>query len=361
MSSTDLAAIFRRLIAATGPISLAQFMGEANAHYYGERTPFGSRGDFITAPDISQVFGEMCGLWLADLWHRAGGRGGKGGKGGRGGAQPVHYVELGPGRGTLARDALRAMTAAGLAAQAHLVEGSAKLRREQAQLVPQAQFHDDLASVPVDGPMLLVANEFFDALPVRQLVMTDKGWREVLIGCDNDGRFVELPGPLAMDSAVPQALRDAPPGAVIETSPAGAAVVREIGQRLAQQGGAALIIDYGHAATRYGSSIQAVRGHQQADWRAAPGTADISAHVDFAALAQVASAAGAQAFGVAQQGAWLTALGAAQRFAALAQAAPERREELQVARDRLVSAEQMGALFKVLGLAGPGWPRGAGF
>lgn len=354
MSSTDLAETFRRLIRATGPISLAQFMGEANAHYYGQAEPFGTQGDFITAPDVSQVFGELCGLWLADLWHRSGA------------PATVHYVELGPGRGTLARDALRAMTAARLAPQVHLVEGSPRLRAVQAEAVPQAQFHDDLASVPDDGPILLVANEFLDALPVRQLVRTDKGWREVLVNCDGEGRFFEVPGSLAMDSAVPSHLRDAEPGAVIETSPAGAAVVGEIARRLAVQsaggqGGAALIIDYGHAATQLGSSIQAVRGHEQVDWREAPGAADISAHVDFGAMADGAKAAGAQVLGVAEQGAWLTALGADQRFATLAQAAPERIAELQAARDRLVGKEQMGALFKVLGLAGPGWPVGVGF
>ncbi len=349
MSSTDLAQTFRRLIAASGPISLAQFMGEANAHYYTQREPFGTSGDFITAPDISQVFGEMCGLWLADLWQRKGAGG------------PAHYAELGPGRGTLARDALRAMQAAGLAPQVHLVEGSARLRAVQAQLVPDARFHDDLTSRPEDGPLLLVANEFLDALPVRQLVMTDKGWREVLIGCDAQGNFVEQPGPLPMDSAVPEGLRDARPGAVIETSPAGAAVVREIAQRLAAQGGAALLIDYGHDSTRYGSSIQAVRGHERADWREQPGKADISAHVDFGAMADVARAADARVCGIAQQGAWLTALGAQQRFAALAKASPARREELQAAQHRLIGSEQMGTLFKVLGLVGPDWPEGAGF
>lgn len=349
MSSADLAETFSRLIAATGPISLAQFMGEANAHYYGQREPFGTSGDFITAPDISQVFGELCGLWLADLWHQAGA------------PAKVHYVELGPGRGALAHDALRAMKAARLQPQVHLVEGAARLREEQAKHVPTAQFHDDLTTVPDDGAILLVANEFLDALPVRQLVMTDNGWREVLIGCDAQGRFIELPGSLPMDSAVPEHLREAKPGAVIETSPACAAVVGEIAQRLEAQGGAAVLIDYGHGTTRYGSSIQAVRGHEKVDWREAPGAADISAHVDFGAMGDVARASGARVLGVAEQGAWLTALGVDQRFAALAQSSPDRRAELQGARDRLVDAKQMGALFKVLGLAAPRWPQGVGF
>src|SRR5690606_5320044 len=161
MSERSLADSFRRLIASSGPISLAQFMGESNARYYAGRDPFGVTGDFITAPEISQMFGELIGLWLADIWFRAG--------------SPAHplYVELGPGRGTLARDALRAMRQAGLEPEPHLVEGSPELRRLQAQAVPSAQFHHDLSTVPEERPMLLVANEFVDALPIRQLVMTE--------------------------------------------------------------------------------------------------------------------------------------------------------------------------------------------
>src|SRR5690606_3784890 len=242
MTERSLSESFRRLIAPTGPISLAQFMAESNARYYAGKDPLGAAGDFVTAPEISQMFGELIGLWLADLWIRAG--------------RPEHplYVELGPGRGTLARDALRAMKRYGLEPEAHLVEGSTELKRLQLEAVPDARFHADLSSVPMDGPVLLVANEFLDALPVRQLVRTAEGWREVMVAVDEAGRFVSAAGRQPMDAAVPEARRDAPEGTVIETCPAAASTVFEVAGRLAQQGGAALFIDYGHTRPRTGST-----------------------------------------------------------------------------------------------------------
>ena len=158
--TASLAEAFRRLIANLGPISVMHYMGEANARYYASRDPLGAAGDFVTAPEISQMFGELIGLWLADIWHRAGA------------PDDVHYVELGPGRGTLARDALRAARRFGLTPQIHLVEGSPALRAMQAQALPDAMWHDDAASLPDTGALLVVANEFLDALPVRQSVMT---------------------------------------------------------------------------------------------------------------------------------------------------------------------------------------------
>ncbi|MCB5425511.1 SAM-dependent methyltransferase [Altererythrobacter sp. CC-YST694] len=345
----SLAASFRRLIAATGPISLAHYMAEANARYYGSRDPFGTGGDFVTAPEISQMFGELVGLWLADMWHRAGQ------------PVPVHYVELGPGRGTLARDALRAMARAGLAPQVHLVEGSPSLREIQREAVPQAQWHHDLSTLPSDGPILLAANEFLDALPVRQLVKTPGGWRERMVAVDESGAFVCLAGTSPMDSALPEELRDAAQGTLVETCPAAAAVVQEVAGRLAAQGGAALFIDYGHAAPRTGSTLQAVRAHQKVDPFADPGEADLTAHVDFATLAPVAQAHGAQWLGTTGQGPWLTALGMDARAAALTRAAPHLAGEIEAARHRLVAEEEMGDLFKVMGLAASGWPQGAGF
>jgi NADH dehydrogenase [ubiquinone] 1 alpha subcomplex assembly factor 7 len=348
-AARSLADSFRRLIAATGPISLAQFMGEANARYYAGRDPLGSDGDFITAPEVSQMFGELIGLWLADLWRRAGSPG------------AVRYVELGPGRGTLAADALRAMLRHGLAPQVHLVEGSPALRALQREAVPEAEFHDDLAQVPADAPLLLVANEFLDALPVRQLVKTGAGWREMMVSTDQAGRFVPVAGDRPMDAAVPETRRDADVGTVLETCPGAAAVVAEAARRLARQGGAALFIDYGHAAPRAGSTLQAVRVHRKVDPFADPGEADLTAHVDFATLAEVARAHGARWLGTVPQGAWLGALGIDARTEALTAAAPGHREALMRARDRLVGDEQMGQLFKVMGLVAPGWPEGAGF
>ncbi len=346
----DLGETFRRLIASTGPISLAHFMGESNARYYADRKPIGGHGgDFITAPEVSQMFGELIGLWLADLWIRAGR------------PAPVHYVELGPGRGTLARDARRTMQRYGLDPAIHLVETSLRLRDAQLAGLPDAIHHHDLSRIPTHGPILLVANEFLDALPVRQLVKTDAGWREVMVDVDPAGNFVEVPGRQPMDAAVPEARRDAAPGTVIETSPACASVMFEVAGRLREQNGAALFIDYGYSDGRSGSSIQAVRDHQQVGVFDAPGEADLSAHVDFAQMALVAESRGARVLGTAPQGAWLAALGINERAAALAEHAPQHRDALMRAKERLIAPDQMGELFKVLGLAAPDWPDGAGF
>ena len=351
MSEADsggLAAKFRRLIAHSGPISLAQYMGEANARYYNSRDPLGSAGDFVTAPEISQMFGELVGLWLADMWDRAG--------------RPdrVHYVELGPGRGTLARDALRAMAQHRLRPHVHFVEGSAALQQAQQGHVPGASWHGDLSTLPEDAPILLVANEFLDALPVRQLVLTPDGWRERMVAV-KDGAFVCVAGDQPMDSALPEALREAPEGTLVETCPAAAAVVGEAAQRLAAQGGAALFIDYGHTRLRSGSTLQAVRGHRKVDPFADPGEADLTAHVDFATLAPIAAAHGARWLGTAAQGTWLAALGIEIRAQALAGSSPQQAAAVHEAKERLAGASQMGELFKVMGLAGPGWPDGAGF
>ncbi len=349
MKQRSLADSFRRLIAATGPISLQQFMGESNARYYAGKDPLGAEGDFITAPEISQMFGELIGLWLADIWIRAGT------------PEPVYYAELGPGRGTLARDALRAMKRYGLEPQVHLVEGSTELKRAQLEAVPRAVFHHDLSTVPFDGPILLVANEFLDALPVRQLVRTRQGWREVMVAVDETGRFVPVAGRQPMDAAVPEARRAAEEGTVIETCPAAAAVMFEAAGRLAQQGGAALFIDYGHAEPRAGSTLQAVARHEKVDPFAAPGEADLTAHVDFATLKDIALSREAKWLGTTEQGAWLRALGIESRADALAEFAPQYREALQRAVERLTGEEQMGTLFKVMGLAGRAWPDGVGF
>ena len=349
MSERSLADTFRRLIASTGPISLAHFMAESNARYYAGKDPLGAAGDFVTAPEISQMFGELIGLWLADMWIRAGK------------TEPVHYVELGPGRGTLARDALRAMKRYGLEPAVHLVEGSTELKRLQLEAVPQAQFHADLSRVPMDGPILLVANEFLDALPVRQLVMTAEGWREIMVATDERGKFVLAAGRQPMDAAVPEPRRAAEPGTVLETCPAAAAVMFEAAGRLAGQGGAALIVDYGHAEPRAGSTLQAVARHRKVDPLAAPGEADLTAHVDFATMADIARSRGARWLGTVPQGAWLRALGIEARAAALADFAPQHRDALMRAKDRLTGDGEMGLLFKVMGLAGPEWPDGVGF
>ncbi|MBB5686294.1 class I SAM-dependent methyltransferase [Sphingobium boeckii] len=348
MTPSPVAKRLARVIEQGGPIPVAQFMAEANAHYYATRDPLGAGGDFITAPEISQMFGELCGLWLADLWLRAG--------------SPITalYAELGPGRGTLAADALRAMRAARLDPPVHFVETSAALRTAQAERVAGAHWHDAVAELPTSGPLLIVANEFFDALPVRQLVATANGWRERVVAL-NGSDFVATIGPRPMDAAIPPALIDAPPGAIIETSPAANAIAAQIATRIADQGGAALFIDYGYSGPATGDTLQAVKAHAYADPFADPGERDLTAHVDFAALAQEGRAAGLRICGPIEQGDWLNGLGIAARAASLMKARPERADEIAAARDRLVKADQMGRLFKVLAFVSPDWPEPEGF
>lgn len=344
----DLGEIFRRLIRNTGPISLTQFMGESNARYYDSRDPLGQAGDFVTAPEISQMFGELTGLWLAAMWINAGRE------------EDVAYVELGPGRGTLARDALRAAARYGFEPEVHFVEASHALRDVQGKAVPQARFHHDLSTVPMDIPLLIVANEFLDALPIRQLVRTTDGWRERRVGLEGES-LVFVAGRQPMDSVVPPEWQDAATGTVLETCPAAAAIVYEIAGRLSEQGGVALLIDYGHAQLQAGSTFQAVKAHQKVDPLASPGTADLTALVDFGTLARVALSREVRHIGTATQGAWLRALGIEARAQALATRAPHYAAEIHEAMLRLVAPGQMGELFKVMGLAGPGWPGGAGF
>ncbi len=332
-----------RLIAATGPIPVSTFMAEANAHYYATRDPLGAGGDFTTAPEISQMFGELIGLWLADLWLRAGA------------PEGALYVELGPGRGTLAADALRTMAKAGLTPEEHFVETSPVLRAAQAERVPGAAWHDDLESLPTDRPLLVVANEFFDALPIRQLIATRRGWHERLVTHGEAG-FVPVPGPL-----IPAPLAPAETGTIVETSPASLNVARALSRRLAEQGGAALIVDYGHARSGAGETLQAVAAHAYADPWQEPGSRDLTAHVDFEALAKAAAGEGVRVFGPVGQGAFLEALGIRQRAAALSGAAPERAEEIEAARHRLVAPDQMGSLFKAMALTAPAWPAPEGF
>jgi SAM-dependent MidA family methyltransferase len=299
-----------RAITLAGPIPLSQFMSAANAHYYATRDPIGANGDFTTAPEVSQMFGELIGLWLADLWERAG-------------RPEAHFVELGPGRGTLAADALRAMARAGLEPPVHFIETSPRLREEQAKRVPYAEWAIDLVGAPDDSPLLVVANEFFDALPIRQLVKTGQGWRERLVACQ-DTLFLPIAGDREFDMIIPERLREAPAGSILETSPSGVSILRQLAQRLLNQGGAALIIDYGYEGPAIGDTLQAVRDHQFANPFELPGEQDLTAHVDFATLAEAARAEEVQVWGPIDQGMLLTALGIDSRAAALARAAPER-------------------------------------
>ena len=320
------------------PERLDRFMARAVAAYYAGRDPFGRVGDFTTAPEISQAFGECLGLWASVVW-QAMGR-----------PDPVLLVELGPGRGTLMADALRA--AAEVAApfraalRLHLVEASPGLRAAQGQHLGDAvaAWHADAASLP-PGPAILLANEFFDALPIRQFVRRGEGWAERFV---QDGGFVERP---AEDAPILPA--NAPEGAVAEISEAGRALAATLGARLAAEGGAALVLDYGPAESGLGDTLQAVSRHGSADPLAAPGTVDLTAHVDFAALGAAARAAGAAVHGPLPQGVFLQRLGLMTRAAMLAQSAVRagRRDQAGLilsGAERLVAPEGMGRLFKAL-------------
>ena len=344
---TDPLPLAERLASAmtiAGPMSVAQFMAAANAHYYATRDPLGAAGDFVTAPEISQMFGELVGLWCADLWDRAG-------------RPAIAWVELGPGRGTLAADALRAMAKAGLAPPVHLVETSPVLRAAQAERVPTAIWHDGVETLPSDVALIVVANEFFDALPIRQLIRREQ-WHERLVACQ-DTLFLPIAGKPIPAEIVPEPFRNSPPGSISEASPDAVAIARAVARRIAAQGGALLAIDYGYDGPAIGETLQAVRGHSYANPFADPGEHDLTAHVDFATLAAAAQAEGAVAWGPIAQRDLLGGLGIDARTSALARAAPDRAETLL--RDRARLMEEMGSLFRALAVTAPAWPAPAAF
>ena len=301
-------------------------MEACNDYYYATRDPLGTRGDFTTAPEISQMFGELVGAALADCWRRAGAPG------------EAIYAELGPGRGTLAADALRVLRAAGFAGRVHLVETSPVLRGLQQKALGDAAWHATIDELPA-APLLLVANEFLDALPVRQ----HAGGIERRIRVAGGG--------LAFD-------RD---GDIVESSPARDEAVHAIATCLAAKGGAAIIVDYGHERGAPGETLQAVGGHRYSPVLANPGEQDLTAHVDFEAVIAAARKAGAAATDVVSQGEWLNRLGIGARAAALADANPAMAADLAAAVQRLTGRHAMGALFKAVALHAPDWPAPAGF
>jgi NADH dehydrogenase [ubiquinone] 1 alpha subcomplex assembly factor 7 len=315
------------------PLRLDAWMALCNAAYYARPDPLA--GNFTTAPEVSQMFGELLGGWLADGWLRAG-------------APACRLVELGPGRGTLIADIWRVLGRlpdAPARITTHLVETSPSLSAmQQAALAGRmAQWHQRLEDVPEDAPLLLLANEFFDALPIRQRV----GGQELFVAETADG-FAPLWQPA--------------PGPDAEWSEASAAIAGQIGARLARHGGAALLIDYGHAGVAPGDSLQALAHGQPISPWGPPGSADLTAHVDFAALAAAATAAGARAHGPVPQGALLAALGIEARATRLAAGKPPAQAaQVQAALVRLTTPTQMGVLFKALALTGKGWPVPAGF
>ena len=351
---TPLEAEIRRIIAADGPITVAQFMALALGHpvhgYYVTRDPLGARGDFITAPEISQMFGELIGLWAAEVWTALGR------------PEHLHLVELGPGRGTLMSDALRAakiVPAFRAALNVDLVEISPALEAKQQQALGNCgvpiSWHRSFAEVPEGAPEIVIANEFFDALPVHQAVRAPDGWHERRIGIGNDDKLVLAldPDPIPSFAAMLPRLAAAPLGAIAEWR--SDSLGEQIAARLLRNRGAALIIDYGHTETGPGETLQAIGGHAFAHVLDRPGEVDLSAHVDFAALARAAARAGVRVLGPLTQREFLRNLGIETRAAMLKQASPCRAAEIEAALARLIGSGErgMGELFKAVAFADP--------
>lgn len=350
---TALGDVLVRRIARSGPMTVGAFMAACLTHpahgYYIIRDPLGRTGDFVTAPEISQMFGELIGAWTVVAWERMGK------------PTPFFLAELGPGRGTLMADALRAVRRQKnflSAVRLHLIEASPILRREQEKTL--AAYHpiwlDDLTELP-PGPTILIANEFFDALPIEQFVLRADGWHRRLVALDGDGRLAlsESKDTVRLDTL------DGPSdGAIVEMSPASQAIAFDIGSRFRDHPGHALIFDFGRAGN-LGESLQALRGHAPEPMLANPGEADLAAHVDFAALAKAGSIAGAHAFGPTPQGKFLKALGIESRAQALARTQPDKAGEIALALSRLTGSRAMGRAFQAMALVSPVYGAPPGF
>ena len=359
---TPLDTKIRDRIKTDGPLAVSEFMeialGDPNHGYYRTRDPLGKAGDFITSPEISQVFGEIVGLWCAVTWQNTGA------------AKNIHLVELGPGRGTLMADILRTaqnvMPAFTEAIDVHLVETGKVLRQQQQEALNgySVDWHDRFETVP-PGPVLIVANEFFDALPIDQYIMTREGWQERRITTDQkqDGfLFKPCDPPAENNPIIPDELVDSPINSIFERSSAGEQIASDIAKRIATDGGAALIIDYGHVRHGLGDTLQAVKSHNYHCPLATIGEADLTAHIDFAALENAAKASGAIVHGPVFQGGLLTALGIEQRTEALAATAtPDQAEILESASRRLIAADGMGTLFKAMAITSVADSTPAGF
>jgi NADH dehydrogenase [ubiquinone] 1 alpha subcomplex assembly factor 7 len=355
MMAEALAAEIRRLIGLAGPMPVAEYMGHCLGHpqhgYYVTHDPFGAGGDFTTSPEISQMFGELIGLWTAAVWQQMGS------------PADVRLIELGPGRGTMMLDMLRAanvMPGFRRALTVHLIENSpALVERQKHTLASQDitfEWHESLADVP-EGPAIIVANEYFDALPVNQAVKQADGWHERVVGVDANGAlvFALAPEPLKFfEQTLPPQVRMAEVGSIYEWRADTHGL--EVGRRVARGGGAALIIDYGHPESMTGDTFQALRDKRKADPLAAPGLADLTAHVDFQALASSAEGIGARVHGPVDQATLLRRLGIEQRAANLKKVAPpDKAAAVDVALARLTAggATGMGNLFKAIGLSAP--------
>jgi SAM-dependent MidA family methyltransferase len=352
----SLAARLHARIAENGPLSVEAFMqaclSDTASGAYASRQPIGGAGDFITGPEISQIFGELIGLWSGAVWQSMGA------------PHAVTLAELGPGRGALMADALRAWRAVPTfldTLSVALIETSPVMVAAQRSALREARvpvsWHATLDELP-DGPVIVLANEFIDALPIRQFIYRDGTWRERLVASDRSGGFCFTEGDRLKLGAQAGDLPDsAPDGSILETRPAARTLLRELGRRAALAPLAALIIDYGHDEAGFGDTLQAVRGHRFAATLADPGSADLSAHVDFADLKRQASALGLKPYGPMPQGEFLLKLGLGERRnRLLRRATPAQAEAIASGASRLVDPKQMGILFKALALAGADLP-----
>lgn len=345
-SGLTLADTLRHEIGADGPMPLSRFVAMALARYYAGRDPLGAKGDFITAPEISQIFGEMIGLWLAVMWQVMGS------------PHRVVLAELGPGRGTLMADVLRAagtVPAFLQAAEIWLVETSPLLRQAQQQKLAgfAVRWVERIEDLP-DASILVIANEFFDALPIEQFIRVQNHWRRQMVGLGPKGDFVFMPG-----EAVTLPQQDAE-GSIRESCPEGQRIIARLGRQVAKWGGALLIIDYGYDSNRAGDTLQAVKNHQFHPVLVDPGEADLTAHVDFYALAEAAIPA--RAYGPVGQGAFLRALGIETRLQGLsARVSPEIADDLTAGVLRLIDPSAMGNLFRVMALTHPAYGPPPGF
>ena len=339
---TRLAERLAAEIAADGPISVADYMSrclhDPQDGYYATRPALGADGDFITAPMVSQMFGELIGLWAVETWRRMGA------------PNPFYLVELGPGEGVMMGDMLRASKIdRGFidAARLQLVETSKPLIERQLEVVVgsnawQAEWRKGLTDVADDAPLILVANEFLDCLPARQFLRTYRGWAERRVGLGGEGRLAWGLQPAVKPDGVPD---DAEPGAIWEVSAAQTALGAELGERIARQGGAALLIDYGRDAPGPGDTLQALARHHKVDPFADPGGADLTVWADFPAVLSAARTH-AVTTPIVSQGVFLQRLGVVERAAALSAARPDRAETIARQLARLTDPDEMGTLFK---------------
>jgi len=343
---TPLERDIRTIVDTEGPMTVSEYMELCLAHpqhgYYVTRDPFGAAGDFVTAPEVSQMFGELLGAWAAAVWRQMGS------------PEGVRLIELGPGRGTLMADALRAARALPefhAAVAVHLVEISPVLRALQEKALASAgvpiEWHPGIEEI-ADGPTIAIANEFVDALPISQFVKNHDGWHVRTVGIADDKlSFMAAPDPMLGPVA-----DTTPPGTILERRDDRAMTL--LSRRIARQGGAALIVDYGHAKSAFGDTLQAVRGHTFTRPLENPGESDLTAQVDFAAIVGWAQRQGAATQGPVAQGEFLRRLGIEQRAARLKNnATPQQAADIDAALARLTATDQMGELFKVLAITHP--------